>query len=79
MEPGKQAFDLPTTTDAPQGTIVLGHEATKRPMRRDHCNVVSVAQVHIERVIVVLAIADQAGRERFNKPMISFTTPSLGL
>ena len=67
MKPGEQAFDLPAAAGATQRPAVLGDQPTVWSMRRDHFNVVPLAQMAIERITVVPAIPDQTGRERFEE------------
>jgi hypothetical protein len=62
VEPGEEAFNLPAATVPAQGPAVLG-AAAPRAIRRNHLDAVVVAQLHIEQVAVVAAIADEAGRE----------------
>jgi hypothetical protein len=68
MEPGEHAFDLPATPRATERAPVLSDGPPVRAMSGNHFNVVLRAQVAIERIAVVAAIPDQAGRERFDKP-----------
>ena len=68
MKPSEQAFDLPATARATQRAPVLSEHPTVWSMRRDHFNVVPLAQMAIERITIVPAIPDQTGRERFEEP-----------
>ena len=57
VEPGEEAFDLPAPAVPPQGAAVLG-TASPRAIGRDHFDAVVVAQLRIEQVAVVPAVAD---------------------
>ena len=62
VEPGKEAFDFPAATIAAEGPTVLGGTAA-RAIGRDHLDTVLVAELRIEQVAVVAAIANQPWRE----------------
>ena len=64
VEPGKESFDLPAAPRAAKGSAVLGAGATMRAMLRDHLDPVGLAQVPIESVAVVPAVANQPRGER---------------
>lgn len=62
VKPGEEAFDFPAATIAAKGPPILGHP-TAPPVRRDHLDAVLRAELRIEAVAVVAAIADQARRQ----------------
>ena len=64
VEPGEQPLDLPSATVASEWAPILSMCPAIRSIGRDELNPEVVAQVAIEWVTVVPAIADQAGRER---------------
>jgi len=64
MEPGKQTLDLPPATVASERTPILRACPTIRSIGRNELNPEAIAQMAIERIAVVPAIADQACRER---------------
>jgi hypothetical protein len=57
VEPGKEAFDLPTATIATEGAAIL-RRPSAGAIGRDHFDAVLVAQLRIQEVTVVAAIAD---------------------
>lgn len=57
VEPSEEAFDLPASTVPSEGSAVLG-AAAPRAIRRNHLDAIVVAQLRIEQVAVVAAIAD---------------------
>ena len=67
MEPGEETFDLPPAARAAKWSAVLGAAATIRPMLRDQLDAVGLAQVGIQAVAVVTAVADQPRRERIEE------------
>jgi hypothetical protein len=58
MQPGEEAFDLPTAADASERTPVLRARAAV-PIRGDHFDPIRAHQRVVERIAVVAAIADQ--------------------
>ena len=57
VEPGKEPFDFPATAVATQRTSILGGTATGA-IGRDHLGAVLIAELRIEAVAVVPAVAD---------------------
>ena len=65
MEPGKQPFDFPAPTVAPQFAPVLGFgPAAVRLVRRDQRDAVLLSQALIQRIAIVSSVADHASRSR---------------
>ena len=64
MEPGKEPLDFPAAARAPQRPAILGTRCGGSGDARDHLDPVGVAQVLIEPVAVVAAVADQPRGER---------------
>ena len=62
VQPGEDAFDLPSTFGPADGAAVLGLPPTAA-MAGNHFDTVVVQELRIERVAVVSAIADQSIRE----------------
>lgn len=69
VEPGEEALDFPAAARAPEGSAVLGARAAA-PVRSDHFDAVGLAEMLIERVTVVPAVADQARREVREEPRV---------
>ena len=67
VKPSKQALDFPSAARAAERPAVLGGDATMRTMLRNQFDVVVVAEVRIEAVAVVSAVADQPRRELFEE------------
>jgi len=70
MQPGKQAFDFPSSAITPKHTAILGQSSGARgSVWRNHLDAVVLHQLLIEAVTVVGAIADQpigeVGEESF--------------
>jgi len=57
VEPGEEAFDLPTPAIAAEGAAILAGPVPGA-IRRDHLNAVLIAQLRVQDVAVVAAIAD---------------------
>ena len=64
VQPGEEAFDLPPAAGSARGSAILRAwpDATAA-MDRDHFNAVASAELRIQRVAVVAAIADQSWGE----------------
>jgi hypothetical protein len=69
VEPGEEAFDLPSPLGPAERPAVLGARAAA-PMGRDHLDAVLGQELRVERVAVVAAIADEARREVGEKPRV---------
>jgi hypothetical protein len=61
--PGEEAFDFPAASRAAQRATVLGPPPTVRQMPGNHLDAVCRAEVGIQAIAVVPAIADQSRRE----------------
>jgi hypothetical protein len=60
MEPSKQTLDFPATSVAPQHAAILrGGSGSLGVVRRDHLDTETLANLHIQRIAVVSAVADQ--------------------
>ena len=57
VEPGEEAFDLPAAPVTPQRTAIL-RRAAARAIRGNHLDAVLVAQLGIQQVTIVAAVAD---------------------
>ena len=64
MEPGEEPLDFPPPTRAAQRAAVLGTRAPVRRVAGDQLDPVGGAQVRIEAIAVVPAVADQSRRAR---------------
>ncbi len=62
VEPGKETFDAPAASVASEGAAILCGPAP-RAIGRDHLDTVLIAQLCIEEVAVVAAVADESRRE----------------
>jgi hypothetical protein len=62
LQPSEEAFDLPAPAVARQLPAVLGDVRAGRAMGRDELDPAR-CQMHIERIAVIAAIADEAGRQ----------------
>lgn len=69
VEPGKEAFDSPAAAIAAQRTSVLGGLAASA-VGRDHLDPVAIAELDIEQVAVVAAVADQSRGEGADEPRV---------
>jgi len=64
MQPSKQAFDLPASAIASQGSAVLRERPRAvRIVRGDHLHTVVIPQALVETIAVIGAVADQSLRE----------------
>src|SRR5260370_15593227 len=71
MQPGKQSFDLPTPTIAPQLAPVLRVGlAPVDFMRRDQLDAVLLLQSLIQRIAVVGPVADHSLRRRHREALL---------
>ena len=64
MEPGKQALDLPAPAIAAEAASILRADHAIRSVRGNHLDAEVAAELGVERIAVVTAVADQAGGKR---------------
>ena len=57
VEPGEEAFDFPAAPGPPQGPAVSGRSAAA-PVGGDHLDAVPGAELRVQEVAVVPAVAD---------------------
>ena len=62
VEPGEEALDFPAPPIAAERTAIL-RGAAPGPIRRDHLDPVLVAELRVQVVAVIAAVADQSRRE----------------
>ncbi len=67
MHPGKEPFDLPSSSISPQWSAVLGLAFPLAPVGRDHLDAVFGGELFVERVRVVGLVADEPWGEFFDK------------
>ena len=63
MEPRKEPFDFPAASIAAKRSAILSEMLSVRAMRGNHLDAVLCAELLIERVRIVAAVANQSGRE----------------
>ena len=68
VEPGEDAFDLPAAFGAAERAAVLRGDPATATMARDHLDAIVRAQLRVERITVVAAIADQSLGEVGEEP-----------
>jgi hypothetical protein len=67
MHPGKEPFDLPSSSISAQRAPVLGLALSLAPVGSDHLDAVLGGELLVERVRVVGFVADEPGREFIEK------------
>ena len=69
VEPGEEPFDFPAAAIASEGPPIL-RRPSARAVGRDHLDAVLVAELGVEPVAVIAAVADQSSREFGEEPRV---------
>src|SRR6186997_2255114 len=71
VEPGEEAFHLPTApTPAERAAVLSGWPAASPAMRGDHLDAVPLAEQGVERIAVIAAVPDQPLWEVREEPTV---------